>query len=314
MEASTVTPDAELRARRIRRYDFRHPDKIGKDQMRELEALYQHVGRLFSSYLSGRARIAVEVSVKNLEQMTYEKYLEGLPSPGIYASVQANPLQGNWLLFMDGVTGFILLDRLFGGRGDSPEEVRSLTEIEQTVANKFLMDLCHSLAEAWRGVVKIEPEIKATASNPIFLQIAGPSDAIVVARMRVSIRGYEGGVEVCMPYASLRNVISRLSPQWAGVDQKTRDFGFMEAILTSLLDAPFEVKVVIGEGRMSLADLYTLRAGDVICLERRAEEPVEVLVEGKPLFLGRPCRVGRTLSVLVTGFPEGNTRVCSGGS
>lgn len=309
-----MTPDADLRDKKIRGYDFRHPDKIGKDQMRELEALYQHAGRLFSSYLSGRARIAVEVSVKNLEQMAYEKYLEGLPSPGIYASVQANPLQGNWLLFMDGTIGFILLDRLFGGHGDSPEEVRSLTEIEQTVANKFLMDLCHSLAEAWHGIVKIEPEIKATASNPIFLQIAGPSDVVVVARMRVSIRGYEGSVEVCMPYTSLRNVISRLLPQWTGANQKARNFDFMEEVLASLLDAPFELKVVIGEGRMSLADLYTLQTGDVICLERRAEEPVEVLVEGRPLFLGRPCRVGRTLSVLITGLLEENTRVCSKGS
>lgn len=311
MEAAPVTPDADLRGRRIRKYDFRHPDKIGKDQMRELEVLYQHVGRLFSSYLSGRARVAVEVSVKNLDQMAYEKYLEGLPSPGIYASVQANPLQGNWLLFMDGTIGFILLDRLFGGRGDAPEEVRPLTEIEQTVADKVLMDLCDSLAEAWRAVVRMEPAIQASASNPIFLQIASPSDVVVVARMNVSIQGYRGAVEVCMPYSSLRNVIPRLLPQWAGTGRKTHDFGFLDTVLTSLLEAPVEIRVVIGEGRMSLADLYGLRAGDVICLERRAEEPAEVLVEGKPLFLGRPCRVGQTLSVLVTGPLEESARVCS---
>jgi flagellar motor switch protein FliN/FliY len=53
-----------------------------------------------------------------------------------------------------------------------------------------------------------------------------------------------------------------------------------------LLDVPLKVTVELGETRMRVHDLLDLAQGEVIELDRLAGEPVDILVNGKPLALG----------------------------
>ena len=53
-----------------------------------------------------------------------------------------------------------------------------------------------------------------------------------------------------------------------------------------LLDVPLKVTVELGETRMRVHDLLDLAQGEVIELDRLAGEPVDVLVNGKPVALG----------------------------
>ena len=59
-------------------YDFRHPARVNKDQLRTLENLHDHFARLLSSTLSGAMRKIVDVDTAFVDQTTYREYIMSL--------------------------------------------------------------------------------------------------------------------------------------------------------------------------------------------------------------------------------------------
>jgi len=53
-----------------------------------------------------------------------------------------------------------------------------------------------------------------------------------------------------------------------------------------LLDVPLRISVELGRARMRVQDLLDLGQGSVVDLDRLAGEPVDILVNGRPLAMG----------------------------
>ena len=67
-----------------------------------------------------------------------------------------------------------------------------------------------------------------------------------------------------------------------------------------LLDIPLEVTVEIGRTRLPLRTLLQLGAGSVIELAKLAGEPLDVLVNGKPIARGEAVMVNDKFGVRLT--------------
>src|SRR6186713_1281892 len=52
-------------------YDFKRPERVGKEQMRALQSLHEGFGRNFSAALSALLRSIVEVKLTSVDQLTY---------------------------------------------------------------------------------------------------------------------------------------------------------------------------------------------------------------------------------------------------
>lgn len=62
--------------------------------------------------------------------------------------------------------------------------------------------------------------------------------------------------------------------------------GGAEINLESLLDVPVTLSVEIGRSRVSIRDLVSLNQGSVIELDRKVNEPLDLLVNGKLMARG----------------------------
>lgn len=67
-----------------------------------------------------------------------------------------------------------------------------------------------------------------------------------------------------------------------------------------LLDIPLEVTVEIGRARVAIRDLLQLGAGSVVELTKAAGEPLDVLVNGKPIARGEAVMVNDRFGVRLT--------------
>jgi len=67
-------PD-ELLQKEIRRYDFRHPDRVSKDQQKILRTIHESLAKFISTFLSNKLRTMIDIKSPTLEQVTYEYYL-----------------------------------------------------------------------------------------------------------------------------------------------------------------------------------------------------------------------------------------------
>ena len=59
------------------------------------------------------------------------------------------------------------------------------------------------------------------------------------------------------------------------------------ALQSSLMDVPVRVDVVLGEARMPLEDLMALADGEIVELEKRTNEPVDIYVSDRLMARGR---------------------------
>ena len=67
-----------------------------------------------------------------------------------------------------------------------------------------------------------------------------------------------------------------------------------------IMDVPLDISVVLGRTKKSIQDILNLGAGSLIELDKLAEEPVEILVNGKQIALGEVVVVDENFGVRIT--------------
>ena len=70
--------------------------------------------------------------------------------------------------------------------------------------------------------------------------------------------------------------------------------------LEAVFDVPVKVQAVLGRSRMDLAQLMRLKSGDVIDLDRRVGEPVDVFVNNRLIARGEIVLIESALGVTLT--------------
>jgi flagellar motor switch protein FliN len=78
-----------------------------------------------------------------------------------------------------------------------------------------------------------------------------------------------------------------------------------------ILDVPLEISVVLGRTKKSIKDILNLGTGSLIELDKLAEEPVEILVNGKIVAFGEVVVVDENFGVRITSIVSNTERVKS---
>ena len=73
--AAAAAQPAKDSGRRIKPYDFRHPEKLSKEQLRGLQLIQQAVATAIATSFSTRLRAPAEARLSALERGIYEEYI-----------------------------------------------------------------------------------------------------------------------------------------------------------------------------------------------------------------------------------------------
>lgn len=69
------------------------------------------------------------------------------------------------------------------------------------------------------------------------------------------------------------------------------------------------LEVKIGAAAVSVAELFALKAGSVLALDRDVEEPVEIFLNGRRVAAGHLAVAGDKLGVRITEIHNSDTRL-----
>jgi len=272
----------------IRTYDFKRPERVSKDQMRALEALHEGFSRNFGAALSGYLRTIVEVSVANIEQLTFSEFIHALPNPTCFNLLSAKPLDGQMCLEISPLIIYPIIDRLLGGSSaDLFIPQRPLTAIEWRLVKRLTDRALTNLAEAWSAITAIAFDLTETESNPQLVQIVPPNEVVVVIGFEIKMGNRAGTMSLCIPYNVIEPVMSKLSQQnWFTYTKKTNSDMHLQAMQKNLSGAPLMVKVLLGHTTIKAEELMNLASGDIIQLDKPASSEMIVQIEGKNKYTG----------------------------
>jgi flagellar motor switch protein FliM len=267
-------------------YNFRRPDRVTKDQIRSLHFLHDRFARNVSTSLSAYMRVVTEVSILSVEQFTYSEFLMSLYDPTAFYAVSMRPLEGVAALELNPSVAFCMIDRMLGGSGRSVMTNRALTEIEQNVTDSVVKVILENLTDAWRGVVDVQFRITARETRPQMLQVAAPNEVVLLLGFEIKIGATTGVLNLCIPASSIEAVSGSFNRSW----QRTRR-DLTPAEHDALHDTLGRVKLsleAVVHTSMAAGDFVNLKVGDVIGLDHRLDQPLDVHVNGRPKFVGQP--------------------------
>lgn len=270
----------------VRTYDFKRPERVSKDQMRALQTLHEQFARNFGASLSGFLRTIVEVKVATCEQMTYGEFISALPNPTSFNLIESEALAGQICMELSPLIIYPIIDRLLGGTSQDlfiPQ--RPMTLIEARLISNVTNRGLEAMSEAWAGVKAMTFEIKATESNPQLVQIVPPNEVVVVVGFELKMSNRAGTMSLCIPYNAIEPVMDAVSSQTWFSSGQNRSAGLESRLSGSLAAAGVSVSGILARTTISLRDLATMAAGDLIMTETPATKPMILAVEGERKFL-----------------------------
>lgn len=286
---------------KIKDYDFTRPAKFSKEHLRTLEIIFENFGRLVSSNLPAYLRKNIQVDVMNSEAVTYSEFANALSNPVLLGIVDFAPLKGNIIIELASNLGFTIIDRMLGGLGDPLEKPRDFSEIELSVLERIFTVLVDLLREPWKNVVEIHPRLERIETNSQFAQIISPSEMIAIVTINVCIGNVEGLMNVCLPFLTLENIMDKLNTKYWFSTMKNKDEdSYEEFIETAINKAQIPMKALLGKSTISVMDFINLQVGDIIKLDSRVNDELDVYVGNIVKFKALPGSGAENYAVKVT--------------
>jgi len=297
----SAAPGGPAGNRPITTYDFKHPSRVSKDQTRTLENLHSNLARMMASSFSTMQRSVVDCDIAFVDQTTYAEFIMSLSNPSCSYTFTIEPLGGPAIIDFSLPVAYSFIDRQFGGSGGNPpSESRPLTAIERTVMTKVVTRTLADLEATWEALLKIQVSDAELETNPEFMQVAAPSDTVVLIAFEVNSQHASGLVNLCYPYFTLEPVMAYLNVQtWASRERGKRESQRDERLVQlDRVSAP--VKVVVGRTKVSLGEVLNLQEGDVLRLDTTLNEDAVVYVGDRPKYLARPGLMGKRRAIQLT--------------
>jgi flagellar motor switch protein FliN len=218
--------------------------------------------------------------------------LQALPTPAVAASVS----------YVDGVTGGnIFVMPLKGARalaaammGEEPpeDEADDLTELELSAVGEAMNQMMAAAANATSAVLGTEVEIAPPDTRVLTsleTALEGHDDAAHVTSGVFTVFGQPCRLVQLVPNAfvmRMTKALDELGAEYLG-DQGPADADAAAGLDESLRGIDVRVWAELGRRRMPIGSLVGMPAGAVVDLDREADEPVDLFVNGLRFASGR---------------------------
>ena len=287
---------------KIKIYDFKRQTRFAKDQLRTLQHIHENFTRQITTFFSTSLRYMVSMRIASQDQITYEEYIRSVDNPSLLCIFNLGTLEGKSIFEMNLELCFAILDRLLGGTGDSKQEKRKLSDIEEAVMGKIMQRILQELNDAWATVVPLEPQFSQFESNPSFTSIVPPNDMVLLITFELNINNVEGIMNLCIPYFALEPVAGKLSAsQYYDAIHRSENLEESLEMLDQsvrIMEAP--LKVTLGDSKLTYSEVLNMRPGDVIKLSSSPNDELNVYVGTEKKFKALPGVLGKKMAVTIT--------------
>lgn len=285
----------------VKNYDFARPAKFSKEHLRTLEIIFEHYGRLLSTNLPVYLRKNIQVEVMSSEAVTYSEFSNALSNPVLLGIVNFSPLKGNIIIEIAENVGYAIVDRMLGGAGVPLDKVRDFSEIELLILERIFNVLANLLPEPWQSVTELSPRLERIETNSQFAQIISPTEMIALITLNIKIGEVEGLINICLPYMTLETIMDKLNTKyWYSSLQDKDEQVYSDTIEALISRAPMPIKAVLGKSAISVNDFLGLQLGDIIRLDTKVDEELNVYVGNIKKFTALPGASGDNYAVRIT--------------
>ncbi|WMI80977.1 flagellar motor switch protein FliM [Anaerotignum sp. MB30-C6] len=294
---------------KYRKYDFYSPKKYTKDKLNIIKNTHENYCRLVSSRLNSLLRASSQVSLITVEEERYYEFSNALSDNDaitlINVSLQSKESNGMVYMHITAPLMLSMIDRMLGGKGEEPHDVSSsyeYTDIEILLYENIAKYLVTVMKDGWSNYLDLNFEIEKVETSHGLVQEIGMDEIVVIVVIEVAINDVVGKINICIPSSLLTNIFGILEtkrPSNARATGSGED-KTSENIFEFIKDSNLEVTAKIGDATVMLQDIYDLKKGDIINMNRPQDSYVDVFVEDNIWFHGKLGMQNKNLAVRIS--------------
>jgi len=275
---------------------------VSYERLPMLEVAFDRLVRLMTTSLRNFTSDNVDVSIDNITSIRFGDYLNSIPLPAMLSVFKAEQWDNYALLTVDSPLIYSVVDVLLGGRRGTASlriEGRPYTTIERNLVERLVTVVLTDLSAAFEPLSPVMFRFDRLETNPRFATIARPSNAAVLARLRVDMEDRGGRLEVLFPYATLEPVREILLQGFLG-EKFGRDSIWEAHLAGQLWETGVPIEAVLDSIELPLREVINLKVGSRILLNANVNSEVKLVCGDLPMFTGKMGRKDGSIAVRIT--------------
>ncbi|MBW8001545.1 MAG: hypothetical protein FVQ80_05935 [Planctomycetes bacterium] len=184
--------------------------------------------------------------------------------------------------------------QLLGDSEPSTEE-RDLSQLEETLLLDILNEMTKALSSAHGGYQFIKDETIVKGNLPIKLQ-----DSEELLKIELNIEKTDSGNPSQVYILILSSKLASLVGKTDMSDQHFSPDDISEAIIENLQQMPVPVTTRLASTMFTFDQIMNLQPNDILMLGKEIDDTLEVIVEGKTVFRGKPAKCNGKYAVVIT--------------
>ncbi|MFO0106019.1 MAG: flagellar motor switch protein FliM [Burkholderiales bacterium] len=271
----------------VRKYDLVAEDSSLGVNLSSLDMINERFIRLFRLGMLEVLRTSPRINPSHAQIMRFGHYIRDLKAPLSVNIIRMASLRGYAMVVIEPTMVFSSLDSFFGGFGRGVGQLppgRLFTLTETRIIKIILQVFFRSFKEAWSPVAPIDFEHVSSEINPQFAQIADDNDLVVLSRFESENTTQGAGfIDMVIPYGALKPVRDLLrSRVQTGDGNEESDKVWRAQLADAVKDADLEIQILLGKLHVSLQQLQTMQAGDVLPFKKA--ESARAMIQDMPVY------------------------------
>ena len=276
------------------KYDFYSPRKFTKDKIRLLRSIFDNYARILTSQVNGIFRTMTDITVLELRETRYYEYVNAfhendcMTIVDTYVQDKGKSNVPMMSYISPGLT-LTLVSHMLGGSDTviKTEEDYRYTDVEMALYKRIMEYIVHALGDGFSNYISAEFKIAKIETNPSMVQEVGLDETVVLAVMNVDISGLAmERIRICLPGTLLEHMFKIIDNR----KHLARGFAYennQDTIMEHLKASSFPMTGQLGVVKLDIEDLYQLKVGDVIDLNKAKNSAVKLYVGRQPWFTGK---------------------------
>lgn len=276
------------------KYDFYSPRKFTKDKIRLLRSIFDNYARILTSQVNGIFRTMTDITVLELRETRYYEYVNAfhendcMTIVDTYVQDKGKSNVPMMSYISPGLT-LTLVSHMLGGSDTviKTEDDYRYTDVEMALYKRIMEYIVHALGDGFSNYITAEFKIAKIETNPSMVQEVGLDETVVLAVMNVDISGLAmERIRICLPGTLLEHMFKIIDNR----KHLARGFAYennQDTIMEHLKASTFPMTGQLGVVKLDIEDLYHLKVGDVIDLNKAKNSAVKLYVGRQPWFTGK---------------------------
>jgi flagellar motor switch protein FliM len=282
-------------------YNFRKPDRLAGILEHRLTSWLRAASQLAADKAAQQLPFRVEMPLNGITQAPPIEVLSTLPESAIGYRIAVTGSPPDMLFIWPRPLALALVNAALGETPDELPADRELTAVEFSLCEYLMQNLCAAvLQETWRGATPLPLSVQEREPSPRWTRLFVKTALLL--QCTFTLRGPFGEQDWywLAPYQALHERLARA--EVADPTQLPQETA--RKLETLVRELPVEITVDLGTIELPISQLAALAAGDLLILNQRVSEPLNVRVDNRPKFRGWPGRVGLRQALQVESLRE----------